>query len=101
MKSERRALPRATPALAQRVWARHQRPSARRVAQALQQAGYPVHWVTVARWRAQDWKAKETDHPLEAARVQLDAVAPLVTRDPETSTEDLIGDPAHQEDLDQ
>jgi hypothetical protein len=76
--------------MAQRVWARHQRPSARNVAQALQQAGYPVHFVTVARWRAQNWRAKASDHPLEIARSQLEAVAPFVTGDPETRLDDII-----------
>jgi hypothetical protein len=87
--------------MAQRVWARHQRPSARNVARALQQAGYPVHFVTVARWRAQNWRAKASDHPLEIARSQLEAVAPLVSGDPETNLEDLIDDPARRRDLDE
>jgi hypothetical protein len=87
--------------MAQRVWARHQRPSARNVARALQQAGYPVHFVTVARWRAQNWRAKASDHPLEVARSQLEAVAPLVTGDPETTLEDLIGEPARRRDRDE
>jgi hypothetical protein len=93
MKSERRALPKATPEMAKRVWARHQRPSARRVARAMGLAGYPVHWVTVARWRARDWDAEEPNHPLDTARAQLDAVAPLLTGDPETTLDDVIGDP--------
>jgi hypothetical protein len=97
LRSERRTLPKATPALAQRIWARQQRPSARRVARALQQAGYRVHFVTVNRWRAQGWRAKASDHPLETARSQLEAVAPLVTGDPETTLADLIDDPAHSD----
>jgi hypothetical protein len=63
------------------------------VARALQRAGYPIHFVTVARWRAQNWRAEASDHPLEIARAQLDAVAPLVTGDPETTLNDLIDDP--------
>jgi hypothetical protein len=101
MTSEGRILPKATPAMAQRVWARQQRPSARRVARAMQQAGYPVHFVTVARWRAQNWRAKVSDHPLEIARSQLEAVAPLVSGDPETTIEDLLDDPARRRDLDE
>jgi hypothetical protein len=97
MKSEGRLLPKATPAIAQRVWARHQRPSTRRVARAMQQAGYPVHFVTVARWRAQNWRAKASEHPLAIARGGLDAIAPLVTGDPETIVEDLIRDPVHKD----
>ena len=100
MKSEGRSLPKATPELAQRVWARQRRPSARTVARALQHAGYPVHFVTVARWRAQNWQPKSSEHPLEIARARLEAVAPLVTADPETRLDDLVGVPEGK-DLDQ
>ena len=100
MKSEGRTLPKATPALAARVWARQQRPSARRVAQALQQAGYPIHFVTVARWRVRGWKAEASAHPLEVARAQLEAVTALVTGDAETRLDDIIGVPEGK-DLDQ
>jgi hypothetical protein len=41
--------------------------------------------------------ALETENPLEIARGRLDAVAPLVTGNPETNT-DLIGDQARRED---
>jgi hypothetical protein len=99
MKSEGRPLPKATPELAQRVWAGQQRPSARRVAQALRQAGYPVHFVTIARWHARNWKAEESQHPLEIARGRLEAVATMVTGDPETNLQDLIDDPAHKGDF--
>ena len=94
MNHDGRTLLRATPALAQRVWARHQRPSARSVARALQAAGFGrVHWTTIARWRAQNWKAKDSAHPLESARAGLEALAPLMTGDPATGLDDLIGDP--------
>jgi hypothetical protein len=46
-------------------------------------------------------RAVRSDHPLEIARSQLDAVAPLVTGDPETTLEDLIDDPARRRDLDE
>jgi hypothetical protein len=98
--SDRWALPKATPALAQRIWARQQRPSARRVARAMQQAGYRVHFVTVNRWRAQGWRATAADHPLEVARAELEAVAPMLTGDPETRLVDVIGVPEGK-DLDQ
>jgi hypothetical protein len=55
-----------------------------------------VHFVTVARWRAQNWKPKSSDHPLELARGQLEAVA---SGDLETTFEDLIE--AHKQDLDE
>jgi hypothetical protein len=96
-----RTLPKATPALAQRVWARHQRPSVRSVARALQRAGYPVHFVTVARWRAQNWRAEASDHPLEIARAQLEAVASLATGDPETTIDDFINDPVRKREFDE
>jgi hypothetical protein len=53
----------------------------------MRRAGYPVHFVTIARWRAQNWKVKASDHPLELAREQIEAVA-----------QDLIHDPAHEQD---
>ena len=94
MNHDGRTLLRATPVLAQRVWARHQRPSARSVARALQAAGFGrVHWTTIARWRAQNWKAKDSAHPLESARAGLEALAPLMTGDPATGLDDLVGDP--------
>ena len=54
-----------------------------------------MHFVTVARWRAQNWRAKVSDHPLEIARGRLDAAVPLVSGNPETTIDDLIDDPAH------
>jgi hypothetical protein len=45
-------------------------------------------------------KAKTSADPLEIARAQLDAVAPLVTGDPGTTLDDLIDDP-DREDLGQ
>jgi hypothetical protein len=83
-----------------RVWARQQRPSARTVAAALTLSGHPVHYATVARWKRQDWRPVRSDHPLEVARSQIEAVAPLVTADPETRLDDIIGVPEGKE-LDQ
>ena len=85
-----RSLPQASPTLAQAVWARQRQPSARSVARAMSAAGFPVHYVTVARWRAQNWRPVEADHPLEAAHAALDAAAPLVTGDPRTTIDDLV-----------
>jgi hypothetical protein len=42
-----------TPQEAKRVRDRQRRPSARTVAKALTQAGRPVHFATVARWKRQ------------------------------------------------
>jgi hypothetical protein len=97
LKFERRTLPKVTPALAQRVWAGQQRPSARRVARAMQHAGYRVHFTTVNRWRAQGWRTTAADHQLEIARGRLEAAAPLVTGDPETTVHDLIDNPTHSD----
>src|ERR1700685_2678284 len=85
-----RALPQATPQLAKAVWGRQRRPSARSVARALRSAGYPVHFVTVARWRVANWRAGDAAHPLDTARASLDTAAPLVTGDPQTTIDDLI-----------
>jgi hypothetical protein len=97
MKSEAKTLPKATPAMAQRVWAGQQRPSARNVARALALGGRPAHYTTVARWKAQGWKPVKSDHPLAVVRSQLEAVAPLVSGDAETSLGDLIDDPVHND----
>jgi hypothetical protein len=42
-----------TPAEAKAVWSTIRNPSARGVANALSQAGRPVHFSTIACWRAQ------------------------------------------------
>jgi hypothetical protein len=85
------SLPKATPALAKSVWQNQKRPSARNVARAMTAAGYPVHFTTVARWKAQGWPTHINDvHPLDQARAALDSIAPLLTGDPMTKAEDLI-----------
>jgi hypothetical protein len=94
-------LAKATPAMARGVWEAQRRPSVRTVARALTLAGKPVHYDTVARWKRQNWRPVRSDHPLEVARSQIEAVAPLVTGDPETAIEDLIDDPARRPDLDE
>jgi len=63
-------------------------------------AGYPVHFTTVARWKAQEWPTQTTDvHPLDQARAALDSVAPLLTGDPMTKADDLICDGSAKENL--
>jgi hypothetical protein len=58
-----------------------------------------VHFTTIARWRAQNWKVEAADHPLEIARGHIESLAPLVSGDPATNLQDLIDDPAHKRDL--
>jgi hypothetical protein len=58
-----------------------------------------VSHTTIARWKLQNWRPLKSDHPLEVARGCLDAVAPLVSHNPETTVADLLDDPAHQRDL--
>jgi hypothetical protein len=54
--------------------------------------GRTVHYTTVARWKSQGWRTVKSDHPLEIARRRIEAVAPLVSGDPETTVQDLIDD---------
>ena len=94
-------LPYATPALAKAVWEHQSSASARSVARALVAAGYPVHWVTVARWRRTGWQpiGPARRHPLALARAGLESVAPVVTGIPTTSIKDLIKEHPNRESL--
>jgi hypothetical protein len=94
-------LPYATPALAKAVWEHQSSASARSVARALGAAGYPVHWVTVARWRRTGWQpiGPARRHPLALARAGLESVAPVVTGIPTTSIKDLIKEYPNRESL--
>jgi hypothetical protein len=83
-------LPQATLELAKAVWDRQRAPSARSVARALTQAGLPIHYVTVNRWRKWNWRADPALHPVDQARADLDAALPLLTGDPRTTIEDLV-----------
>src|SRR5260221_12493023 len=76
------------------------RPSTRRVAKKLRQAGAPVSHMTVARWRRRGWRPLEREqHPLEVAREQLDDAGPLLTRDPTTVAEDPVKGSGHRGEL--
>src|SRR5215831_10979554 len=80
-----------TPDEARKVWVSIRRPSARRVARALTQAGRPVHFATVARWKAQNWRpVAEGLHPLEAAQDEVDVCVPVLTGDPTTNTGTVV-----------
>src|SRR3979409_1216721 len=66
--------PLVTPQEAKRVWDRQRRPSARVVAKALTQAGRPVHFTTVARWRRKGWRRNaNSEHSPQTARKPVDA----------------------------
>src|SRR5208282_1644978 len=85
-----RSLKPVTPAEAEAVWSTIRNPSARGVANALSQAGRPVHFSTIARWRAQGWRhVQHGPHPVEAAREALDITARVLTGDPWQGTEFL------------
>src|SRR5437773_11777005 len=56
-----------TPQEAERVWKSQARPSARSVARALTQAGRPVHFTTVARWKRQELLTRTQSVELEGS----------------------------------
>src|SRR4051812_25973715 len=80
----------ATPREAKAVWDGQQRPSARSVARALTQAGRPVHFTTINRWRSQAWRAVVDAHPLDKARAALDSTIPVLTGDPTTTAKSFL-----------
>jgi hypothetical protein len=80
-----------TPAEAKVVWDRMDHPSARRVATALTQSGRPVHFSTVARWKAEGWRSVEHGpHPLEMARRAIDVALPVLTGDATMTASDFV-----------
>jgi hypothetical protein len=88
-------LPAPNPALARKVWDSMARPSTRRVATKLRQAGIPVSHQTINRWRRNQWRPLErAEHPLETARAQLDDAVPVLTGDPLTTAEVLVEESA-------
>jgi hypothetical protein len=63
------------------------------VAKALTQAGRPVHFTTVVRWKRQEWRAVATaQHPIEAATRALDVAVPLLTGDPTSTVKSFVDD---------
>ena len=82
-----------TPLEARRVWDEQRRPSSRSVAKALTQAGRPVHFTTVARWKKREWQVEaRLEHPFAAAMRKIDLFAPLLTGDPTAKAVDIVGD---------
>jgi hypothetical protein len=83
---------RANPAQAQIIWASLSRPSVRRVATKMRQAGIPISHQTIHRWRRKGWRPldREQEHPLDAARRLLDDAVPLLTGDPTTTAKVLV-----------
>jgi hypothetical protein len=56
-------------------------------------AGYDVHFVTVARWKRQGWRANSNDdHPLDVARGRLESLLPLATGNPVPAEEKMGAD---------
>ena len=81
-----------TPLEARRVWDEQRRPSSRSVAKALTQAGRPVHFTTVARWKKREWQVvPRLERPLAAAMRKVDLFVPLLTGDPTTKAVDIVG----------
>jgi hypothetical protein len=77
---------------ARRVWDSQRCPSSRSVARVLTQAGRPVHFTTIARWRRQGWRSQPTsEHPLTAVMRTLDLAVPLLTGDPTSKVADILG----------
>jgi hypothetical protein len=73
---------RVTPDEAAAIWCSISNPSARRVARALARAGRRVHYTTIARWRAQNWRpVVHGRHPVEAAREALGVAASALAGD--------------------
>jgi hypothetical protein len=71
-----------SPDEASAVWNSIPNPSARRVAKILTQAGRGVP-STIARWRAQGWRAVvHGRHPIEVARESLEVAIRALTSDP-------------------
>src|ERR1700694_3432607 len=84
-------LPNPTPALARKIWESMAKPSTRRVATRLRQAGFSISHMRVARWRNRGWRpASREDHPLEVARAALNDAVPLLTSDPTTTAEVFV-----------
>jgi hypothetical protein len=74
--------PLVTPQEAERVWNSHRCPSVRSVAKAMSQAGRPVHFTTVARWRRQGWRTVASPaHPLETAGRAVHAASSVLEGD--------------------
>jgi hypothetical protein len=72
----------ATPDDARRVWESMAKPSYRRVALALTQAGKPTTAMTVCRWHGNGWtKKREGGAPVPQPLAELDAATPVLTGD--------------------
>jgi len=71
-----------TPSEAKLVWDAMGRPSARRVARKFSQAGRPIHFATIARWKARGWRpVARKQHPILAASLEIDVATPVLTGD--------------------
>jgi hypothetical protein len=90
----------ATPLGAKRVWDSQRFPSARSVAKALSEAGRPVHFTTVARWRREGWRmVMSPEHSIERARRALSTASSVLTGDPNITIEDWVPREGRSEEL--
>jgi len=91
-----------TPQEAKAAWEKTPSPSARRVATKLTQTGRPIHFSTIARWKADGWRdVPSRQHPIVEADLAVDVAAPVLAGDgiaassneanPENKAEDLDG----------
>src|SRR4029079_5710203 len=96
MKQHSPPLPAVSAEEARLVWASQRRPSARTVATALSQAGRPVHFTTINRWRKRGWSTSPSEHPLDRARAALDSAIPLLTVKATSDVAELVQKEAEQ-----
>jgi len=99
MKQHSPPLPAVSAEEARLVWASQRRPSARTVATALSQAGRPVHFTTINRWRKRGWCTPPSEHPLDRARAALDSAIPLLTGNATSDVADLVQNHPEAEEL--
>ena len=69
------------------------------VATALTQAGRPVHFTAVNRWRSQGWRAGPSEHPVAQARAVLDSAIPILTGEPTSTAGEFLLKNSDSEDL--
>jgi len=78
--------------MAKMVWQGLRGPrSSRKVSKKLIQAGFYAHHTTIARWRRRGWPATgKGKDSIDAARASVDVAVPILTGNPNTSTDELV-----------